>query len=136
MKDGESDLRRLVAEMQPVLTDDEYVFCVADREALGSLGYLPVCTFREEEGLTAILPAVEAEHLGYSGSFPCRMITLTIHSSLEAVGLLALVTGRLAEAGISVNAVSAYYHDHLFVPQERAQEALSILRQLSDEARF
>lgn len=61
------------------------------------------------------------------------MITLTVHSSLEAVGFLAAVTGRLTEAGISVNAVSAFYHDHLFVPEHRAGEALHHLQNLSKQ---
>jgi hypothetical protein len=50
---------------------------------------------------------------------------LTVHSSLEAVGFLAAITARLAETGISVNVVSAFYHDHLFVPHDRADEALA-----------
>jgi len=62
------------------------------------------------------------------------MITLTVHSSLEAVGFLAAITGRLAEAGISVNAVSAYYHDHLFVAEHRADEALRLLQSMSKQA--
>ena len=61
------------------------------------------------------------------------MITLNIHSSLEAVGFLAAVLPRLATAGISVNAVSAFYHDHLFVPIDRAQEALEILEAMALE---
>lgn len=133
MKPGESDLRRLVGGMKPVLADEEYAFCTLDEEMLESLDSLPVSTFREPEGLSVILPAEEATRRGYHSSFPCRMITLSIHSDLEAVGFLALITGRLAEAGISVNAVSAYYHDHLFVPLDRAHEALSILKQLSAE---
>jgi hypothetical protein len=37
----------------------------------------------------------------------------------------------LADAGISVNAVSAFYHDHLFVPDHRAEEALCLLPKMS-----
>jgi uncharacterized protein len=66
-----------------------------------------------------------------SYQFASRLITLTVHSSLDAVGFLAAITVRLAEAGISVNAVSAFYHDHLFVPDHRADQALSILRDMS-----
>lgn len=55
------------------------------------------------------------------------MITLTVHSSLEAVGFLAVITRHLAQHSISVNAVSAYHHDHLFVPVHRADEAMRLL---------
>ncbi len=70
---------------------------------------------------------------GLAASFRCRMITLTVHSSLEAVGFLAAVTARLARAGMGVNPVSAFHHDHLFVPADRADEAMEILRQLANE---
>ncbi|MEY9903549.1 hypothetical protein ABIA44_007723 [Bradyrhizobium sp. USDA 329] len=67
----------------------------------------------------------------YAMNFPSRLITLTVHSALDAVGLLAAITARLAEAGISVNAVSAFHHDHLFVPADRADEAMAVLREMS-----
>ena len=55
---------------------------------------------------------------------------LEIHSSLEAVGFLAAILPPLAAAGIGVNPVSAFHHDHLFVPEQRAAEALAILEAL------
>jgi hypothetical protein len=61
------------------------------------------------------------------------MVTLNIHSSLEAVGFLAAITTRLATAGMGVNPVSAFYHDHLFVPADRAEEALELLMELAEE---
>jgi len=64
------------------------------------------------------------------------MITLNIHSSLEAVGFLAAITTRLASAGMGVNPVSAFYHDHLFVPADRADEAMALLTQLAEESRL
>lgn len=73
----------------------------------------------------------QAEAAGLAGTFRCRMITLNIHSSLEAVGFLAAITARLAAAGMGVNPVSAFYHDHLFVPADRAGEAMEVLRELS-----
>jgi hypothetical protein len=125
MESGERDLGVLLRRMAPALQEDEFVFCTA-REIAGA----PVCSIREAEGWTLILRRWEAEGLGMEAAFPCRMITLTAHSSLEAVGLLAAVTAALAAAGISVNAVSGYYHDHLFVPVERAEEALELLRRM------
>jgi len=35
---------------------------------------------------------------------------------------------------MGVNPVSAFHHDHLFVPADRAEEALLILLQLASEA--
>ena len=35
---------------------------------------------------------------------------------------------------VSVNVVSAYFHDHLFVPVDRAGEAMTILNTLSETA--
>jgi hypothetical protein len=73
----------------------------------------------------------DAEATGLRCAFPSRLITLTVHSALDAVGFLAAITARLAAAGISVNAVSAFHHDHLFVPAERADEAMAILQAIS-----
>ena len=81
--------------------------------------------FKVTRGLgTASTAAVET-----TNQSPFRMITLEIRSSLDAVGFLAAVTTKLAAHGIAVNAVSAFHHDHLFVPAERAEEALALLRE-------
>ena len=114
--------------MQPRLRDGEFVFCTT---AAPPAALAPVCRFVEDEGVTLILRRAEADAAGLPYEYPCRMITLTVHSSLAAVGLLAAVTGHLAAAGISVNAVSAFYHDHLFVPTDRAAEALRVLAEWS-----
>ena len=63
------------------------------------------------------------------------MITCEVHSSLEAVGFLAVVAKRLAEVGMGVNPVSGFFHDHLFVPEGREGEAVEALRGLAGEAR-
>ena len=127
---AESNLDVLLRGLEPRLHAAEYVFCTLDAARLATVADIAIATFREPEGVTAILPREDAEHLALAFSFPCRMITLTIHSSLEAVGLLARVTAQLAQHGISVNAVSAFYHDHLFVPAERADEAVALLQGL------
>lgn len=90
--------------------------------------------FREAEGLTLILTFTEAASNSLEFVFPCRMITLNVHSSLEAVGLIAFIAARLTEKGISVNPVSGFFHDHLFVPNGREDETLKILQDISIEA--
>jgi hypothetical protein len=58
-------------------------------------------------------------------------LTLTVHSALDGVGLTAAVASALADEGIPCNMVAAFHHDHVFVPEERAEEALAILRALA-----
>ena len=124
---GETDLQRLVASMRPELQPGSFVFATSERLD-PALAAEALMTFREPEGVTAILPETVAREHGIAGVYPCRCITLSVHSSLEAVGFLAVVTSALAKAGIGVNPVSAYYHDHLFVAGDRAEEALAVLK--------
>jgi len=130
---GENDLAKLLQNMKPEMHDGVFVFCSIPAAAEIPAALRPVLTFREREGTTLVMLREEAEGAGLSHQFASRLITLTVHSSLEAVGVLAAITARLAEAGISVNAVSAYYHDYLFVPEHRADEALRILQHMSGE---
>lgn len=128
---GEINLSVLVKSMQPILRKGEYVFCSIDAQKHNSLKLNPICLFHEDEGLTLILRRESADivPLPYTSVF--RMITLSVHSSLEAVGFLAAITSKLAEHGISVNPVSAYYHDHLFVPTSRADDVMVLLQEMS-----
>ena len=128
---GETNLNKLLQSMQPVLCSEEYVFCsIKDRDNryfnLDSIGQ-----FRESEGTTLILQREQADAANLSYTSVFSMITLSIHSSLEAVGFLAAITSKLAKHNISVNPVSAYYHDHLFVPVSRAKEVMMLLQEFS-----
>ena len=129
---GERNLANLLQNLNPEMIDGIFVFCSipADNEIPAALS--PVHIFREREGTTLVVRREEADSASLPYQFASRLITLTVHSSLEAVGFLAQITGRLAEAGISVNVVSAYYHDHLFVPEHRAGEALHLLQDMSE----
>lgn len=131
---GERDLSSLLATMQPSLSDERFVFVTGIEDPLPYQSIRPVMIFREREGATWIVTEAQAAQLGREGNYPCRMITLNVHSSLEAIGFLAAITTALAKQGISANPVSAFYHDHLFVPVDKASEALSVLRALSEQA--
>jgi hypothetical protein len=117
--------------MKPEMRAGVFVFCAIAEDGKIPAAIRPLLIFREQEGTTLVMRREEAESAGLPGRFTSRLITLTVHSSLEAVGFLAAITARLAEAGISVNAVSAFYHDHLFVPVDRADEALALLQAMS-----
>lgn len=86
--------------------------------------------FREQEGLSLILPEAMAAREGLAGT-AMACITLTVWSSLEAVGLTAAVAAALEAEGIPANIVAAYRHDHVFVPEALAERALDALRRLA-----
>jgi len=59
-----------------------------------------------------------------------RLITLDLPLDLSQVGVLAAVSSVLAEAGVSLIAVSAYQHDHLLVRQDDFERAWLVLSNL------
>lgn len=128
---GATDLGELLAGMRPVLDDTPWVFCSLPPGTTPPASLGAIATVWEDEGWTAVTTRDRAAAAGlpYAGTF--RRITLTVHSSLEAVGFLAAVAGALADAGIACNAMSGAYHDHLFVPTDRATEAVRVLATLA-----
>jgi uncharacterized protein len=125
---GETDLSVLLREMAPRLHDGAYVFTTITGPLPANAE--PVVTVREAEGTTLVLRRSEADLLGLPYDYPAAWITLEAHSALAAVGLTAAVSAALAEAGISCNVVAGYFHDHLFVPYDRAADAVERLREL------
>ncbi len=113
------DLALLLANAQPILRDGEFCFCSIPHGKAIPTGLTPLLSFTEDEGTTLIVPLDQARTHGFECCFQARMITLNVNSALDAVGFLAAITTRLAAEGISVNAVSACHHDHIFVPVTR-----------------
>lgn len=131
----------------------ELLPCEGVASYLGSVLLAPaVGFFHEEEGLTAVLPESYLDNqmvLGDNSVIPecirrewapillqkplprMKRITMKIHSSLTAVGFTAAFSKVLTEAGISCNVVAGFFHDHIFVPSERASAAMTTLTSLS-----
>lgn len=125
-------MKKLLAGMAPRLHADDYVFTtVTDASAIPR--GVAICEFREEEGITLVLARKEADRLGLAYSFVAAWITLTVHSSLAAVGLTAAFATALAAEGISCNIIAGYYHDHLFVATADANRAMDTLRSLTQQ---
>jgi hypothetical protein len=122
-----TELDKLLCSMSPELASGEFVFCTAQ----DYLALDPIMTFIESEGLTLILPKQTALDAGLAFESAFSQITLTVHSSLDAVGLTAAVSNKLTEKGISANVVAAYYHDHIFVQTDKAEAALAALKEFS-----
>lgn len=129
---GESDLGKLLASMSPVLIDGEYIFCSFENVRYGDHTNLePIATVKEAEGVTLVIPKSKAdEHeIKYESVFRC--ITLNVHSSLDAVGLTAAFSSKLAERGVSANVMAGYFHDHIFVQSGQAEKAIAAIRELT-----
>ncbi|MDH0099578.1 ACT domain-containing protein [Ectopseudomonas hydrolytica] len=130
---GETDLSRLLQSMTPQLNPGQYVFCCVAAD-LDCSALHPIASLREAEGLSLVLPREVADAHGLRYDYVAAWITLQVHSSLAAVGLTASFSAALAQAGVSCNVVAGFHHDHIFVPIERAERALSTLRALSAAA--
>lgn len=130
---GETDPDRLLAGMRPVLDPCIYLFCTTRQTDHPARAHA-IMNFLEAEGLTLILPEGKATDPALNPVFRCRRITLTVHSALNAVGFIAVIATRLAAMGMGVNPVAGYFHDHLFIPEDRAHDAMTALRALAEDA--
>jgi len=136
-----SDLSELLKNMNPKVIDGKFYFASVDEGNLMAvanyLNYI-VDVFREEEGLSIVFSEDILEEMKELSESevrgPFAMITLTVNSDLMAVGFLAKITEALSKEGISTNAFSAYYHDHLFVPYEKRDDAIKALNGICKKA--
>ena len=123
---GIKDLKALLSNIAPALDERNFVFCTFPEFDWNSMKHLnPTGFFQEKEGATFIITEQQAK---YESVY--RLITLNVHSSLDAVGLTAAFSAKLAEKEISANVVAAYYHDHIFVPEDKAELALAAIHEL------
>ncbi len=127
---AKNDLDSLLKNLSPTLNKGEYVFV-----SLTGLDRINpddiIAQFKEEEGITLVLNKEKADELRLTYEFIAAWITLTVHSSLEAVGLTAAFSTELAKHSISCNVVAGYYHDHIFVNTKDTQKAMDVLNSLS-----
>ncbi len=128
---GIKDLKELLASVKPTKLQEGLVFCTLDWEKLPTEPIDPLMLFKEKEGFTVIISEDKARRLGLLYEEVWSWIELSVHSSLSAVGFIAEIAKVLADNGISVNVVSAFYHDHLFVKQKDDKRAVKILEELS-----
>lgn len=123
---GVTNLKQLIANMEPVLNEGEYVFAsVPDITVIPRS--MTICEMREKEGMTVVLSKKDATKLGLTADFVAAWITLNIHSALEAVGLTAAFATALGESNISCNVIAGYYHDHIFVAVADKEKAMQVL---------
>jgi hypothetical protein len=128
---GIQKISALVKGMTPKLNDGIYVFVsVKDINSIPRASVL--CEFKEAEGTTVILDKSKADELNLKYDYHASWITLTVHSSLAAVGLTAVFSNELAKHNISCNVIAAYYHDHIFVAVKDGEKAIQVLKNLAN----
>jgi hypothetical protein len=129
------DAAAMIAGMNPVLQLGEFAFCSVDDDDVAEAARVyALATFREDEGLSLLLPVEAAKSFGFATELPMRQITLLVYSSLEGIGLTAAVATALTAEGIPSNVVAATLHDHVFVPAAMAERAVETLVRLQTAA--
>ena len=127
---GIKNLNALLNNMTPILNKGHFVFAsVKNPKTINLEDALGI--FREKEGTTIILEQCKADELNLKYDFIASWITLSVHSSLDAVGLTASFSNALANESISCNVVAGFYHDHIFVNHKHAQKAMLVLQNIS-----
>ncbi len=125
---GEVDLTAMLATLEVERRAQTYTFVTGDWPQLAPAA---AACIDEVEGRTWVVPVDAADAAGAPVTFRAAWLTLTVHSALEAVGLTAAFSRVLGEAGIPCNVLAGYYHDHLLVPVERADDAIAALEALA-----
>lgn len=128
--EGESNLDKLIRTLNPKHNPGDFVFCVIDDLSRLNLSEV-VMYFKEDEGDTVIIKKELADRLSLQYSFIAAWITLTVHSSLAAVGLTSAFSSALSARGISCNVVAAFCHDHIFVDKKDKNAAMDVLFELT-----
>ncbi len=119
----------MIAAMAPRRRPGSFAFVTCpDAATAARAAPQAIASFAEDEGLSLVLPFEVARALGFPDPQPMACLTLSVHSALDGVGLTAAVATALTECGIPCNMVAAFHHDHAFVPEDRAEEALQALR--------
>lgn len=154
---GETVLSSLLSTLEPHLDPLTWIFLsippssesTVSQETRSTILAQAKMTFSEAEGLTAVIPLSTASELGFCNSMgvardvaqaavqaamPSRLITLKVQSSLEAVGMMAVIARGFADAGIPCNVVAGFLHDHLFVPLGMEEAALEVLAEIQKTA--
>jgi len=141
--DTAHELSEACARMRWRVEDDRFAlfgFAAAPDPADGALVHDPPAQLIREGGETTLLvrAAREAEILARHPEARVERdlcwIRFEAPMGWDLVGFLALVSGRLAEAGVPIGAVCGFSRDHLFVAEAHLARTREVLATLFPEA--
>ena len=104
------------------------------RESLNSLASFSSITYDYKEvsivAKNTEWNKVKKNFTDYEKTGPYKLITFNVVLDLSIVGFMATVSKKLADAGISIYAISTYLRDHILVQSEDAENAVRVLENL------
>ncbi len=123
---GETDLGAMLASLAVRRRAGVFTYVAV---AVPTPGLLAAAHAVIDEGelTTLVLPVEAAERAGLAVIVRFAWLTVTVQSSLEAIGLTAAISARLAAIDMPCNVLAGYHHDHLLVPVERSDDAIAAL---------
>ena len=134
---AESDLSKLLGTLSVTRRDGVWRFETIDKDEASWAELVSLrdvrdiaMLFQEREGLSVI---TSAEALTPENN-RWVWLELSVYSDLQAVGFLAQVAAALTEADVPCNAIAAYHHDHIFVPEGKADAAIRAIEALRSQA--
>ena len=130
---SEKNLLKILENLLVACDDIEYGFANISNKNEVSGGEI-LGTFQEKEGLTIIATTGYLKDTGISFEGPFAKLTIEVNTSLNLVGLTAILSKKLAEKNISANFVAAYFHDHVFVQYASRNKAIEILSSLKQSS--
>jgi len=126
---GVTELSLMLATLDVEVRAGTFVYRTrATRDA--ALDAVAVARIDEAEGITYVVEAPDADPDRTTPDFIAAWLTLTVQSSLHAVGLTAAVAQALAARGIACNVLAGFHHDHLLVPADRVDDAIAAVHAL------
>ncbi len=123
---GETDLAAMLATLGVQRRPGVFAYIAVEVPTPGLIAAAHAMV-KEGRLTTIVLPVDAAARAGQSTAAQFAWLTLTVQSSLDAVGLTAVVSARLAAVDIPCNVLAGYHHDHLLVPVDRVDDAIRAL---------
>ena len=140
------DMKKILAKTMVKEHPDDFSIVYIDpqqdekaRTLLRDLRHFSSITYTSEE-VSVVLRSGDWVDLrgnfpGYKEEGPYRLLTFDIVLDLSIVGFLSVVSTALADAGVSIYALSTYLKDHILVKKRDAPLAVSVLKGLISEAK-
>ncbi|MCS6761298.1 MAG: hypothetical protein MO846_04375 [Candidatus Devosia symbiotica] len=128
---GETDLSRLLVGLDPMLDPRPFGLAALPHGQALPLGLVPFGLITEAEGLIVIAELDALAAAGIAAEERWAHITMMVHSALDAVEHDRRHSDRADRRWHQRQCGGGLYHDHLFAPWDRRDEAAGVLRALA-----